>query len=95
MGKREDYIDKLAAQLKIWLAEIDTLKAKAGKETVEVKIAIHKEVEILNKKMQDAQKKLQEISKKTGDAWESLSEGTNKAWNDLREAVRQAGEKFK
>ena len=75
MGKREDYIDKLAAQLKIWLAEIDTLKAKAGKETVEVKIAIHKEVEILNKKMQDAQKKLQEISKKTGDAWESLSEG--------------------
>ena len=95
MGKREDYIDKLAAQLKLWSAEIDVLKAKAGKETVEVKIAIHKEVEILNKKMQDAQKKLQEIGKKTGDAWESLAEGTNKAWNDLREAVYQAGEKFK
>ena len=43
----------------------------------------------------EAQKKLQEIGKKTGDAWESLSEGTNKAWNDLREAVHQAGEKFK
>ena len=95
MGKREDYIDKLAAQLKLWSAEIDVLKAKAAKETVEVKIAIHKEVEILNKKMQDAQKKLQEIGKKTGDAWESLAEGTNKAWNDLREAMRQAREKFK
>lgn len=95
MGKREDYIDKLAAQLKVWSAEIDVLKARAGKETVEVKIAIHKEVEILNKKMQEAQKKLQEIGKKTGDAWESLAEGTNKAWNDLREAVHHAGEKFK
>ena len=95
MGKREDYIDKLAAQLKVWSAEIDLLKAKAEKQTVEVKIAIHKDVEILNKKMQDAQKKLQEIGAKTGDAWESLAEGTNKAWKDLREAMHQAGEKFK
>lgn len=95
MGKREDYIDKLAAQLKLWSAEIDVLKAKAGKETVEVKIVIHKELEILNKKMKDAQKKLQEIGEKTGNAWESLAEGANKAWKDLREAVRQAGEKFK
>ena len=95
MGKREDYIDKLAAQLKLWSAEIEVLKAKAAKETVEVKIAIHKEVEILNKKMQDAQKKLQEIGAKTGDAWESLAEGANKAWKDLREAMHQAGEKFK
>ena len=95
MGKREDYIDKLAAQLKIWGAEIDLLKAKAGKETVEVRIAIHKEVEILNKKMRDVQKKIKEIQEKTGDAWESLAEGTSKAWDDLREAVHQAGEKFK
>ena len=95
MGKREEYVDRLNAQLKVWGAEIEVLKAKAGKEAVEVKIAIHKEVEILNKKMQDAQKKLQEIGKKTGDAWESLAEGANKAWDDLREAMHQAGEKFK
>ena len=95
MGKREDYVDKLAAQLKVWGAEIDVLKAKAEKETVEIRIAIHKEVAILNKKMQDAQKNLQEIKEKTGNAWESLTEGANKAWNDLREAVHQAGEKFK
>ena len=95
MGKREDYIDKLAAQLKLWSAEIDVLKAKAAKETVEVRIVIHKEVELLNKKMRDVQKKIKEIQEKTGDAWESLAEGTSKAWNDLREAVHQAGEKFK
>ena len=95
MGKREDYIDKLAAQLKVWCAEIDVLKAKAEKETVEVRIAIHKEVAILNKKMQDMQKKIKEIKEKTGDAWEDLAEGANKAWNDLREAVHRAGEKFK
>jgi predicted nucleic acid-binding Zn-ribbon protein len=95
MGKREDYIDKLAAQLKVWGAEIDVWKAKAEKETVDGKIAILKEVEILNKEMQNAQNKLKEINEKANDAWESLVQGADKAWDNLREAVHQAGEKFK
>lgn len=95
MGKREEYIDRLAAQLKVWCAEIDALKAKAGKEAVDIKIAIHKEIEVLSKKMQDMQKKLQNIKERTGDAWESLEEESNKAWKDLKEAVCRAGDKFK
>ena len=95
MGKREDYIDALAAQLKAWCVEIDVLKARAEKETVEVKSTILKEVEIANKKMQQAQKKIKEMNGKNGDTWEILREGANKAWNDLSEAVHRAGEKFK
>ena len=95
MGKREDYIDKLAAQLKAWCVEIDVLKARAEKETAEVKSAILKEVEIANKKMQQAQKKIKEMNGKNGDVCEILREGANKAWNDLSEAVHRAGEKFK
>jgi len=95
MGKKEDYIDKLAAQLKVWSAEIDILKAKAEKETIMVKLAILKEVEILNKKMQNVENKIKEIKEKSDDAWEILAEGTNRAWNDLRKAVHQFEEKFK
>ena len=82
-------------QLKGWGIEIDVLKARAEKETAEVKSAILKEVEIANKKMQQAQKKIKEMDGKNGDAWEILREGANKAWNDLSEAVHRAGEKFK
>lgn len=95
MGKREDYIDKLAVQLKGWGIEIDVLKARAEKETAVVRSAILKEVEIVNKQMQQAQKKMKEINEKNSDAWEILTEGANKAWNDLSEAVHRAGEKFK
>ena len=95
MIKKEEYIDKLSAQLKEWSVQIDLLKNKAGKGTAEIKIAVDKEVEILNKMMKDAQKKLQEIRGKSGDAWKIFAEGANKAWNDLREAVHQAAEKFK
>ena len=95
MVKKEEYIDKLSAQLKEWGVQIDRLKDRAGKGTAEIKTAIDKEVVALNKMMKDAYKKLQEIKGKTGPAWKVFSEGANKAWNDLREAVHQAAEKFK
>ena len=95
MGKREEYIDKLAVQLKGWGIEIDVLKARAEKETAVVRSAIFKEVGIMNKQMQQAQKKIKEINEMNGDAWEILTEGANKAWNDLSEAVHRAGKKFK
>ena len=95
MVKKEEYIDKLSAQLKELNIKIDQLKDKAGKGPAELKIAINKEVEVLNKMMKDAGKKLQEIKEKSGPAWKVFAEGANKAWNDLREAVHQAGEKFK
>lgn len=95
MTKKEAHIDKLSAQLKEWSIKIDLLKNKAGKGTAELKIAVDKEVAVLDKMMKDAQKKLQEIKGKSGPAWKVFAEGANKAWNDLREAVHQAGEKFK
>lgn len=95
MTKKEEHIDKLAVQLKEWGAQIDQLKAKAGKGTAELKTAIDKEVVVLNKMMKDAQKNLQELKVKSGPAWKIFAEGVNKAWNDLREAMHQAGEKFK
>ena len=45
--------------------------------------------------MKEAHRKLQELEGKSGDAWKSLSQGITKAWIDMREATRQAAEKFK
>jgi len=95
MIKKEEYIDKLAEQLKEWNSQIEQLKAKAKKGTAELKAAIDKEAAELDKMMKDAQKKLQEMRGKTGDAWKVFAEGADKAWNDLREALRRAAEKFK
>ena len=94
MVRKEEFIEKMDKQLKEWGAQIDLLKVKAGKGSAEIKIAIDKEVVVLNKMMKDAQKRLQEISGKSGEAWKSLSQGINKAGADLKEAMRQAAEKF-
>ncbi len=95
MVRKEEFIERMDKQLKEWGAQIDLLKVKAGKEAAEIKIAIDKDVVVLNKMMKDAQKKLQGISGKSGEAWKSLSQGLNKAGADLKEAMRQAAEKLK
>ena len=95
MVNKEEYLDKLSAQLKDWRIQIDSLKNKAAKGTAEIKIAIEKEIVVLNKMMKEAQIKLKDLEGKTGDAWKVFAEGANKAWGELREAMRRAGEKFK
>lgn len=95
MGKREEYIDKLAAQLKEWSAKIDELKARADKTAAEKKIELNKQVEALNSKRQEARQKLQQLKEAGEGAWESIQSGAEKAWRDLREAVNSAVEKFK
>jgi uncharacterized protein (DUF885 family) len=95
MAEKEKYIDKLAAQLKEWEAKINQLEEKAKKGTIEAKVAISKEVEVLRKMMNNAKKNLQELSGKTKEAWKVFVPGVDKAWNDLKEAVHQAHEKYK
>ena len=95
MVEKEKYLDKLAVQLKEWGAKIDQLEDKAKKGTIEAKIAISKEVEVLNKMMKNAKKNLQETSGKTGEAWKVFAQGADKAWNELKEAVHPAHEKYK
>ena len=48
MVKKEEYIDKLSAQLKEWGVQIDRLKDRAGKGTAEIKTAIDKIIERMN-----------------------------------------------
>jgi uncharacterized coiled-coil DUF342 family protein len=95
MGRREEYIDKLAAQLKEWSVKIDELEEKADKAFAETKIELGKQIESLNQKRQAAVQKLQQLKESSAAAWESIAEGAEKAWNDLKEALHSASDKFK
>lgn len=95
MGKKEEYIDKLSAQLKVWSARIDDFTEKAGHEALEHKTKLLREIEEFNARRLEAQIKLRQMRETTGDAWETLVAGMDKAWADMKEAFRQIAEKFK
>ncbi len=95
MKNREEYIDKLAAQLKEWSVKIDELESKARAAKADVKTGYGNQIRQLKDKRDTATQKLQELKGASSDAWETLKAGTETAWADLRNAVTAAKERFK
>jgi uncharacterized coiled-coil DUF342 family protein len=95
MKSREEYIDKLAAQLKEWSAKIDELESKAGAAKADVKTGYENQIRQLKDKRDAATQRLQELKGSSTDAWDTLKAGAEKAWADLNNAVKAAKEKFK
>ncbi len=95
MKSREEYIDKVAAQLKEWSARIDELESKASAAKADMKTGYENQIKQLKDKRDASMQKLQELKGASGDAWETLKTGAEAAWADLRTAVTAAKERFK
>ena len=93
--KREEYIDKLAAQLKEWSVKIDEIESKAKAATADMKTEYEKQIGQLKDKQDIAMQKLQELRGASTEAWDALKAGSEAAWADLKNAVTAAKDKFK
>jgi uncharacterized coiled-coil DUF342 family protein len=95
MKSREEYINKLASQLKEWSAKIDELESKASAAKADVKTGYENQIRQLKDKRDAATSRLQELKGASTDAWGALKAGAETAWADLSNAVTAAKEKFK
>jgi len=95
MKSKEEYIDKLASQLKEWSAKIDELESKARATKADVKTSYDSQIRQLKDKRDAAMKKLQELKGASAGAWDTLKAGAETAWADLKNAVTAAKEKLK
>jgi chromosome segregation ATPase len=88
-------LEKLEAQLKEWGMDLEKFKAKADTTKEKRKAEHEREVTALRAKLNEAQKKLEEL-KKTGEgASGELKKGVENAWADLKKAFESATTKFK
>jgi len=95
MGLKEDYQEKLEAQLKEWSRKIDQLKNAAEKLAADAQVTYHRQIDALRGKQEAAQKKLQELKESGEGAWESLKAGIDRAWDELKQGVEGALSRFK
>jgi len=93
--KREEYIDKLAAQLKEWSAKVDELESKANAAKADMKTEYEKQIKQMKDKRDTAMQKLQELKGASTEAWDTLRAGSEVAWTELKNAVTAAKDKFK
>jgi len=88
-------VETLEAQLKEWGIDLEKFRAKADKDKTKAKLKLENEIATLRAKMDEAQKKMEEL-KKAGDAASGeLKKGVESAWTELKKAFDSAIAKFK
>ena len=94
--KRKAYEEKLAKNLEeAWDTQLALLKARTEKATAEAKLEYYEITEALQRKQDEARKKLQELKAASDEAWEDLKTGAENAWTEVTNAFHAAASKFK
>ena len=84
MSDRKLYQQKKEAQLNEWQADIDKLKAKTSMASADVQIEMNKQIDILEKKIDEGKTKLSDLADAADDMYESMKEGVESAWDSLK-----------
>jgi hypothetical protein len=88
-------VETLEARLKEWGIDLERFRTKADETKGKAKAEREREVAALRAKLNEAQKKLEEL-KKAGDAASGeLKKGIENAWGELKKAFDSATAKFK
>ena len=95
MATKEAYQKKLEAQLKEWDAKLALLSAKAEKATADARISYENELESLKRKRAAAHQTLEELGKRSENAWEDMKDGAEKVWDEMGKAIEKAAVRFK
>jgi hypothetical protein len=95
MESKEQYREKIEAQVKEWQAKIEELKAKAQQASAEAQLHYEKQMATLRPYIETAKQKLYELRTSSGSAFNEMQAGMETAWNDLKAAWDRAISQFK
>lgn len=94
MSKRDEYIEKLKAQLDAWNAEVIKWEAKAKSAQADVRTEYEKQLEVIRRQRSQAMERMRQVQAASGDAWLDLVRGADEAWSKMREAFEKARSHF-
>jgi len=86
MSDKALYQQKKEAQLAVWKAEIDKLKAKSSMASADAQIAMNKQIEKLESKIDEGKTKLSDLIQATDDMYESMKAGVESSWDSVKTA---------
>jgi chromosome segregation ATPase len=95
MSERELYIKKFEAKLDEWKAEAQALRARAEGAGADAQLEAMRELESVERQIDDAEERLGELRKASDDAWESIKAGAEDAWSSLSEGFSKAADRLK
>lgn len=95
MSEKELYRQKVQAKLDEWKADLDKLRARASAAGADAKLELNEQIQRLEAKIKEGEKKLAELADTSEDAWDSVKHGFESAWEALKASFKEAADKFK
>jgi hypothetical protein len=94
MTRRDEYVEKLKAQLDEWNAEVAKWESRAASAQAELQAEAGKRLEELRGRRDEALYQMRLLQNASADAWTDLMRGTEQAWKSLHEAFDRARSHF-
>ncbi|MBS3750680.1 MAG: hypothetical protein KGY39_04135 [Anaerolineales bacterium] len=94
MEPREEFREKIGAQIEKLDAEIDLLKAKARKAKEEARLEAVGQIDQVDQKREELGEKVEEFKNSGQDAWQELKGGVNEAVRELKNSLDQVRSRF-
>lgn len=95
MTKRDQYLEKLKAQLDVWNAEVTKWEAKTRSAQAGMRIEYEKQLEAFRQQRDKGLEQMRKVQAESGDAWIDLVHGADEAWAKMREAFEKAQSHFR
>ncbi|MGB3918436.1 hypothetical protein J9253_10390 [Thiothrix litoralis] len=95
MNTKEDYQQKVEAELALAQAKLAEFQAHAKVVSADTRISYNKQMSELEQRFDDTKARLKELGEASDGAWEDLKEGVETAWNAWSTSVQHAAAKFK
>jgi hypothetical protein len=94
MINRDEYTQKLKAQIDEWNAEAAHWEDKARKAQAGMKAEYERQLENFRAKSSQAMQELERLQRASQDAWGDLMRGADAAMQSMREAFERASRDF-
>jgi uncharacterized protein YhaN len=94
-GSREHYQEQIESKLNEWGEEIEQLRKKADKLGGDAREKYKDQIEELRARQETARKKLENLKRTGGEAWEDFRSGAEAALDELKKGVEGAVDKLK
>ena len=95
MTNRDEYVQKLKAQLDQWEKQMTTWEAAAREATAEAKIELEKQVGIMRSRADDLVYRMELLKSASADAWQEVARGADEARKTMQDAFEKARFHFK
>jgi len=94
MSKRDEYVERLKAQLDQWNAEVTKWEAQAREAQASMRAEYDKQLAEFRERRDQALKTLHDVQSASVDMWADLARGSDEAWAKMREAFEKARSHF-